>query len=238
DDPSGNVGVQGDIKTFNEIGVEGLSIIAVESPLRRPVPADLLSQKISTIVANHKIAALKIGMLGTAENVRVVAWFLAKKTFDWIVIDPILHSSGGAELLENHAIPILKSKVLIKATLITPNLDEASTLAGMRVFNVETMKTAAKEIFENTRKLAGGVAPLRGVLVKGGSLKGDAVDILFDGEEHHVFRSPRYVLKLTHGMGCILSAAITAYLAKGETLLDAIDQAKAYLVQKISKTEK
>lgn len=241
-DPSGGAGVQADLKTLADLGVEGISAITAitaqddEAVLSiHPTPADVLTQQISTACKGKELAAVKIGMVATKANARAIAWFLKRTDVAHVVIDPILHSSTGTALLEAGAFPFYRQQLLPLATVITPNLAEASALAGMQVAGLDTMRTAAEAIHKETTKFRGGLKKPFAVIVKGGHLDGDAVDVLFDGEKYHSFPAARIPGISPRGTGCRFASAIAAHLAKGENLVAAISRAKEYLAWYIEK---
>ncbi len=151
-----------------------------------------------------------------------------------VVIDPFLHSSSGAALIEPDGYTFLRQRLLPLASVITPNLSEASALAGMNVSGLEGMRTAAAIIHNDAMNLGGGVRKEIAVIVKGGHLDGDAVDVLFDGSEYHSFTANRIDGISPRGTGCRFASAIAASLAKGANLLDAVRTAKDYLTGYIS----
>lgn len=241
-DPSGGAGVQADLKTFSDLGIEGISAITAitaqddERVLSiHPTPADVLTQQLSTACKGRELAAVKIGMVATKANARAIAWFLKRTDTAHVVIDPVLHSSSGTSLLEGNALPLYRQQLLPLATVITPNMAEASVLAGMQVAGLDTMQKAAEVIHRDTYRLRGGIKRPLAIIVKGGHLTGDAVDVLFDGEKFHSFSAPRILGKSPRGTGCRFASAIAAHLAKGESLSNAISRAKDYLVWYIEK---
>lgn len=232
-DPGGGAGIQADLKSFHANGVYGLSVVtAVTAQNTREVrqsfelPADLIESQIDAVFDDFDVSAVKTGMLSSERVVNVVADRLAGFRAPNVVVDPVMVSSSGARLLEPEAVRGLKERLLPLAALVTPNLREAGTLAGMPVDTLDHMKTAARVIFD-----AGPGA----VLVKGGHL-GDlhsATDVLFDGSTQTVFSEERIPVRNTHGTGCTLSAAIAANLARGRDVLSAVENAKTYLTEAI-----
>jgi len=235
-DPSGGAGVQADLKTLADLGVDGISAITAITAQDderviaiHPTPADVLTQQLATACKGHDIASVKIGMVATKSNARAIAWFLRGMEVRDIVIDPILHSSSGAQLLEANALPLYKQQLLPLATVVTPNIAEASALAGMQVASLDTMSKAAETIYHDIVKMRGAIHKPLAVIVKGGHLKGDAVDVLFDGEKYHSFSAPRIEGASPRGTGCRFASAIAAQLAKGENLIAAVNRAKEYM---------
>lgn len=243
-DPSGGAGVQADLKTLSDQGVTGISAITAitaqdeERVLAiHPTPADVLTQQLATAVGDKDVSAVKIGMVATKSNARAIEWFLKRLAAEHIVIDPILHSSSGTSLLEADALPFYRQHLLPLATVITPNIPEAAALAGMQVASLDAMRKAAEVIHRDTLKLRDRIQKPLAVIVKGGHLTGDAIDVLFDGEKYHSFTAPRITGRQPRGTGCRFAAAITANLAKGETLINSVNRAKDYLAWYIEKAQ-
>lgn len=244
-DPSGGAGVQADLGVFRDHGVQGiLAVTAVtaqneESILAiHPTPADVLTQQISTACKGKQVLAVKIGMVATKANVQAIVWFLRRARVEHVVVDPVLHSSSGAALLETDAYAFYRQRLLPMATVITPNLSEASALAGMQVAGLETMRTAAEVIRKEAVRLSGDMRHNLAVIVKGGHLAGDAVDVMFDGKEYHSFSASRVQGKGPRGTGCRFASAIAANLANGKDLLQSVSDAKDYLTQYIEREER
>jgi hydroxymethylpyrimidine/phosphomethylpyrimidine kinase len=223
------------------MGVKGVSAITAitaqdeEAVLAiHPTSADILTQQLSTACKGTAPDAIKIGMVATQTNIRTIIWFLGHTDVQHVVIDPVLHSSTGTPLLEAKALPMYRQQLLPLATVITPNLMEAQALAGMQVNTVETMKTAAQVIHRETLKLRGGVSKPLAVIIKGGHLEGDAIDVLFDGSELQEFKATRIQGRSPRGTGCRFSSAIAARLAMGDNVKSAVNEAKDYLTKYIS----
>ncbi len=168
--------------------------------------------------------AAKTGMLHNSENIAVVARAAGQYKIPNLVVDPVMRSKGGSCLLEDAAIEALKRELLPRAALVTPNLDEAALLCGFPVDGLEAMKAAAKSIHA--------LGP-KNVLIKGGHLAGDCIDLLFDGKHFTTFAGPRFDTKNTHGTGCTLSAAIATGLGQGFAMPDAVGRAKDYVTTAI-----
>lgn len=229
-DPSGGAGIQADLKTFHQFGLYGeaaITLLTVQNTrgVTRVefLDADLVEQQVRAVLDDIAPAAIKTGALGRATVVLRLAW-LAPLFRCPLVVDPILLSSYGAPLLAEEARTALLEYLLPRATLITPNLQEAAALTGLPVTDVPSMREAARRLGERT-----GAA----VLVKGGHLEGDAVDILWDGAAFHEYRAPRVATIHTHGTGCTYSAAITALLALAYPLGEAVARAKAFISEAI-----
>jgi hydroxymethylpyrimidine/phosphomethylpyrimidine kinase len=223
-DPSGGAGIQADLKTFHQLGVFGtaaITLIAVQNTVRvhrvSTLDAKLVGQQIDAVLEDIPPQAAKTGALGTAAIIEAVA---ARRLPCPLIVDPVMVSSHGAALLDENARAALKKLLLPKATLVTPNLDEAAILAGMKITDVPAMQKAAIRI------AALGVPS---VLIKGGHLEGDAIDVLFHDGQFLDFRTPRIVTRNTHGTGCTYSAAITAFVAQGLVVPEAVRLAKAFI---------
>ena len=237
-DPSSGAGVTADIKTIAAHGCYGVACITaltVQSTagVRRvkPVNPGLIAETLTELAADIEIAAVHVGMLGSGRVVRAVADFLAKEKLPNVVLDPILKSSSGAKLVDVRGARLLLEKLLPLATVVTPNLDEASALTGLAVTNVEQMRAAA------TRLHAMGASAL---VVTGGHLD-KATDLLSftnkRGIEQEIFKSDRQRSTSTHGTGCAFATAVACHLAQGRGLPEAVLLAKAYVTAAISNAQ-
>jgi len=229
-DPSGGAGIQADLKTFHQFGVYGeavITLITVQNTTAvdrvECLPADLVAQQIRGVTTDIPPAAAKTGALGNRAIIEAVAEAAAGFAFP-LVVDPVMVSKHGAPLLAGDAIEALKVRLLPRAFLLTPNLEEAGMLTGMDVHNIADMRAAAEMLTA--------MGP-RAVLVKGGHLAGDATDILFFENEWLELPSPRIETRHTHGTGCTYSAAITASLARGDDIRVAVRRAKSYIIEAI-----
>ena len=229
-DPSGGAGIQADLKTFHQFGVFGeavITLLTVQNTVGvsrvECMPPDLVTDQIRDVISDIPPAAAKTGALGNREIIEAVAELAQDFRFP-LVVDPVLVSKHGAALLVSDAIEILKARLLPYAFLVTPNLEEAAMLAGMDVRDVASMRAAARRISE--------LGP-QAVVVKGGHLAGDAVDVFLSKGEWIEFAAPRIETRHTHGTGCTYSAAITASLAAGDELPAAIHRAKQYITEAI-----
>ena len=230
-DPSGGAGLQADLKTFHRLGVYGEAVVTLitvqntRSVTRVDIMApDLVLEQIHAVTSDICPHAAKTGALGNRAVVEAVAE--AAKTFTFpLVIDPVMISKHGAPLMEEEAQRALAECLMPRAFLLTPNLEEATVLAGFPVTDVASMRKAAEALASRGAK---------NVLIKGGHLEDDAVDVLFEPEHgFHEFSALRIDTKDTHGTGCTYSAAITAGLAKGSSLRTAIAQAKQFITDAI-----
>lgn len=238
-DPTGGAGIQADLRVFEKYGLKGLSAVtAITAQTEKeflslyPTPADILTQQLSAVSEHVKIDAVKIGMIATAANVQAIIWFLKRLKGVPIIIDPIIDSSTGFPLLEPAALPVFEQYLLPFTTVITPNLMEAGTLAGMQVSNLNTMIAAAKTIHENIRKMRGGLDSEVNVIVTGGHLKDKSTDILFDGKSINEIEGESVKGEL-HGSGCLYSSALAAELVLGASVIDAAKKAKDFVTSVI-----
>jgi hydroxymethylpyrimidine/phosphomethylpyrimidine kinase len=229
-DASGGAGIQADLKTFHQFGVYGeaaVTLITVQNTLGvqrvECLTPELVGDQIGAVICDIPPNAAKTGALGNRAIIEAVAALARDFSFP-LVVDPVMASKNGAPLLAPDAIQSLKTFLLPNAFLLTPNLDEASILTGVEVRDLAGMRLAAE-------KLAA-LGP-QAVLVKGGHLQSDPVDILLHRGEWTEFTSPRIDTRHTHGTGCTFSAAITASLASGQELVEAIRRAKRYITEAI-----
>ena len=229
-DPSSGAGVTADVKTIAAHGCYGVTCITaltVQSTagVRRvqAVEPALVTETLEELAADMEIAAVHIGMLGSEKVVRAVADFLTHRDQENIVLDPILKSSSDASLLDSTGVRLMSEKLLPLATVVTPNVDEASSLTAMPVTNVEQMRAAAAKLHT-----MGAAA----VVITGGHLE-KAIDLLSfttnRGIEQEIFKSDRQRSTSTHGTGCAFATAVTCHLAQGRGLPEAVLLAKAYV---------
>src|ERR1700683_4391286 len=229
-DASGGAGIQADLKTFHQFGVYGeavVTLITVQNTcgVQRVecLDPELVADQIRAVIGDIPPAAAKTGALGNRAIIQAVAALARDFQFP-LVVDPVIVSKNGALLLEAEAIQALKTFLLPNAFLLTPNLEEASILTGVQVCDPAGMRQAAEQL--------AALGP-RAVLVKGGHLQGDPMDILFHDGQWTEFLSPRIEPRHTHGTGCTFSAAITASLASGYDLREAVGRAKRYITEAI-----
>lgn len=233
-DSSGGAGIQADLKTFHQFGVFGTSVITALTAQNtrgisaiHPVPPEFVAEQYVKVITDVGADAAKTGMLAKREIILALAEVLNDHPPPYLVVDPIILSSKGTPLLESRAVFELVEKILPLATLLTPNLMEAAAiLESDPIDTVELMFAAAEKIHA--------LGP-DAVLVKGGHLppEEEAVDVFYDGASTMEFRSPRLKRKHIHGSGCTLSAAITAELAKGKPISEAILAAKNFITKAI-----
>lgn len=221
-DSGGGAGIQADLKTFQAFGVFGTTAITAVTAQNTTgvesihlIPPSMVRAQIRAVAQDLEPRAIKTGMLGTVEIIRAVADAIAEYGLPNYVLDPVMVATSGDRLLDDGAERSLVDALFPLATLITPNLDEASRLVGFAVVDVMAMERAARFLAERGA---------RAVLIKGGHLPGqDVVDIFFDGSTIRRYQRVRILTKPTHGSGCTLSAAITAQLALGSDLIRAIE---------------
>ncbi len=238
-DPSGGAGVLADIKTFSAFGCFGTAAIssltsqntmAVYGAVHQS--AETLRAQIEPVANDFQIAAVKTGMLPTRETIEVTAELIELHGLSNVVVDPVIRSTSGFDLIDEVAMKFLIERLLPLACVITPNMAEAERLTGFEVNDLDGMKRAAERIYELANpKIRNQQSAIRNrsVLVKGGHLPNEATDVLFDGDEFRLFRAPKIATRNTHGTGCTLSSAIAALLANGCEVTEAIAQAKRYL---------
>ena len=230
-DSGGGAGIQADLKTFHAHGVFGLSAItSVTAQNTREVraaydlPEEIVRAQIGAVFDDFEIDAVKTGMLSSRAIVAAVADELANRNGQPLVVDPVMISTSGFPLLEADAIQCATDRLLPLATVATPNLHEAELLSQKKINTREDAGFVARKIADLSACA---------VLVKGGHLKGAAVDVLWDGKCETVFESERVHTENTHGTGCTLSSAIAANFALGYGLYDAIGRAKNYITEAI-----
>jgi hydroxymethylpyrimidine/phosphomethylpyrimidine kinase len=229
-DPSGGAGIQADLKTFHQFEVYGtavITLITVQNTIRvdrvECLDPQLVRQQIRAVLDDVPPAAAKTGALGSREIVEAVAEEAAEFGFP-LVVDPVMISKHGLPLVAEEAKSALVRRLIPHAFLLTPNVPEAAALTGIEIQGLEDMRTAA-------RALASMGA--RAVLIKGGHLAGDSVDLLWTPQGCREFPAPRIATRHTHGTGCTYSAAITAELARGTPLETAVERAKGFITQAI-----
>lgn len=228
-DSSAGAGIQADLKTFSALGVYGLTAITcvvAETPGKvtriQDLGTDIVREQMEVLLRGFPIAAIKTGMLYSSEIISAVARTLTRRAKKIpLVVDPVMVATSGDTLLQSGAIARYENELFPLATLITPNLDEAAQLLGMRIKTITRMRSAGKKLAEKYR------VP---ILLKGGHLAGDeAIDLLFVGDKVLEFSAPFVRGVSTHGTGCTYSAAITAGLACGFDLEKSIRRAKEFV---------
>ncbi len=231
-DPSGGAGIAADLKTFaahncyGEAVVTALTVQNTRGASKiQPVDYAVLKESLRALFEDANIKAIKIGMLANRANVEAVREILEANASLPAVLDPVIRSATGTELLDSEGIEALRSSLLSLVTVVTPNLAEAAALTGLKVENVDGMKAAAVKLIELGAK---------GVVVTGGHLE-KATDVYLTATEGETFVADRVKPDNTHGTGCTFSSAIAANLALGRNLHDAVMLAKAYVTEAIRK---
>ncbi|NCC59641.1 MAG: bifunctional hydroxymethylpyrimidine kinase/phosphomethylpyrimidine kinase [Verrucomicrobiae bacterium] len=236
-DSGGGAGVQADLKTFAALGVHGcaaITCLTAQNPkgVRAILssPAEFLRQQLIAVFSELPPVAAKTGMLYNAELIHVLASFLKEHSVK-LVLDPVMISTSGSELLQVDAVQTMCEELFPLADLLTPNLDESVRLLGHAIENQKALQSAARELYDKFG---------RPVLAKGGHLRDseEAIDILWDGKAEYIFRKPFVLGVSPHGTGCTFSSAITAALALGHPLPAAVEIGKNYVFQAIKDSVK
>jgi hydroxymethylpyrimidine/phosphomethylpyrimidine kinase len=232
-DSGGGAGIQADLKTFSALGVFGMSALTAITAQNTlgvtavfELPPDIVAAQIDAVVTDIGADAAKTGMIANSEIIKIVAAKIREHGISTLVVDPVMVATSGDRLLHEEAVAALRTELLPLATVVTPNLPEAGVLIGREVSSLDEMRDAARAIV--------GLGT-RSVLVKGGHLDGDSVDVFYDGQHFLELPARRIETTSTHGTGCTLASAIAALLAKGEPLEQAITQAKAYVTAAIER---
>jgi hydroxymethylpyrimidine kinase/phosphomethylpyrimidine kinase len=230
-DSGGGAGIQADLKAITLLGGYGMSVITALTAQNTvgvqgiyEIPAQFIGRQIDSVLSDIGTDAIKTGMLGNQEIIEVVSKKIKQYKVKKVVVDPVMISKSGAYLLRKDAQDAFIKKLIPLAWVVTPNLKEASVLAGLEVNSLEGMKKAAHRIYELGAKH---------VVVKGGHLKGLAIDLLFDGKIFKELGGPRVDSKNTHGTGCTFASAIATLLARGESVLEAVRKAKTFVTMAI-----
>ena len=226
-DSCGGAGIQADLKTFAALGTYGMSVITAVTAQNtqgvfavQEIAPEMVAKQISCLYEDIVIDAVKIGMVSNREIIKTIARKLKEYQAQNIVVDPVMISKSGYDLLHPEAKQELIQTLLPVADVVTPNLYEAQEILGKEITTVEEMERAARDI--------AALGP-KNVLVKGGHLRGNAVDVLYDGESFIHYDQERIATTNTHGTGCTYSSAIAACLARGLSLKEAVQGAKEYI---------
>ncbi len=229
-DSGGGAGIQADLKTFAALKVYGTSVITSVTAQNttgvygiHDLPPAFVGQQIDAVFTDIDVDACKTGMLSNATIIKTVADKITEYDVEKYVLDPVMVAKSGDALLQEDAVSSLIEQLVPISCVVTPNIDEAALIAGVAINNVDDMKEAAQEIWEMGAE---------SVVVKGGHLKGDAVDVFYNGE-FHLLTSKRIKTRNTHGTGCTYSSAIAAGLAKGENAETAVKKAKTFITEAI-----
>lgn len=230
-DSGGGAGIQADLKTITLLGGFGMSVITaltaqntVTVAAIHDVPLEFIGAQIDAVFTDIGVDAVKTGMLANEKVVELVASKLRQYKPPVVVVDPVMVAKSGDPLLAVEAQQTLAQSLLPLATLVTPNLPEASALIGWEVRDEKDMRRAAEAIHQMGSTY---------VLVKGGHLHGEAVDLLFDGRQYHEFRADRVETKNVHGTGCTYASAIATYLAQERKVVEAVAAAKRFITEAI-----
>lgn len=226
-DTCGGAGIQADIKTFSAQGTYGMSVITAVTVQNtqgvfgcQDISPEIIRGQIDAIFSDIQVSAVKVGMVSQIETIHAIADKLEEHHAINIVVDPVMISKSGFDLMQPDAKDTLIRRLIPLAFVVTPNLPEAEVITGMKIDDLSSMEQAARKIYEMGAK---------NVLIKGGHLENDATDLLFDGKKVIPLHSHRIETKNTHGTGCTLSSAIAANLAKGKSVEEAVRIAKAFI---------
>lgn len=232
-DGSGGAGIQADIKTFSALGCYATSVLTA-LPVQNtmgvrkiyPIPMEAVADQIEAVLDDIFPQAIKIGMVHTPQLVETIVNTLNKYPKIPIVFDPVMVATSGHRLIEEETIHTIVEKLFPLADIITPNMDEASILAGMEVKTVEDMNVAGKKILRSG---------CRNILLKGGHQESPTVTSIFFDEKGNQtsFETEKFITNNTHGSGCTLSSAIAAYIARGEKLYRSVELAQHYVFEAI-----
>lgn len=230
-DCSGGAGIQADLKTFAANGAYGMSVIVsvvAENTSRvisiQDIDPCVIRDQLDAVFEDIRVDGVKVGMLSNSVTMKAVAEKLRQYNPPKPVIDPVMVAKGGCALMREYALNTLIHEIIPLAFILTPNIPEAETITGMKITSIDDMKQASVSISKMGAK---------NVLIKGGHLYGDAVDILFDGKHFHSYWKKRIQTQNTHGTGCTFSSAIAVNLANGMEITDAVRSAKDYISEVI-----
>ena len=227
-DSCGGAGIQADLKAFSANGVYGMSVITAITAQNtqgvfgiQDISESIIKQQIDVIFDDIEVDVIKIGMVSKIESIKAISESLRKlKNLPPIILDPVMISKSGFNLLSRDAKDTLVKELFPLALMITPNLPEAEEILGFKIENLDDMRKASKDLMKLGPKY---------VLIKGGHLEKDATDILYDGNNFYEFEGKRINTIHTHGTGCTLSSTIAANIAKGINPKDAVEKAKKYI---------
>jgi len=230
-DSGGGAGIQADLKTFSALGVFGVTAITALTAQNTTgvtgiveVAPQFVRQQIDAVTSDIGVDAAKTGMLSSAPIIEAVVEAIRQHRMTQLVVDPVMIAKSGAPLPRPDAQEALARLLLPLALVVTPNLHEASALSGRSVSTLQEMEDAALALHA--------LGP-QYVVVKGGHLEGEAVDLFYDGRRVERLGAPRIETRHTHGTGCVFSAAITAWLARGAPVPEAVRRAKAFITDAI-----
>lgn len=229
-DPSGGAGIQADLKVFSDFEVYGMAVITALTAQNTEgihgimeIPPEFIEKQLVAVLSDITADAVKTGMLYSPECIEVVTRVFKEYKVKNLVVDTVIRSSSGTLLIKEAAVERLKKLLFPLATVITPNIDEASELSGLSIEGIRDMKEAARILWD---------LGIKAVIIKGGHLEEEAIDLLYDGREFLELNGER-IEGSFHGTGCAFSAALTASLAKGYPLIDSAMKAKNYVANAI-----
>jgi hydroxymethylpyrimidine/phosphomethylpyrimidine kinase len=231
-DPSGGAGIQADLRAFQAAGVAGTSVITavlaqnssgVDAVLK--VAPRFIARQIDVVAKDSPVAAVKIGMLVNAQIVSVTAERIARRNLPNVILDPVLSAKDGHDLLSHRGMLRLKTDLLPRALVLTPNAPEAAILSGLPVTNPAEAREAARALH---------ALGARFVLIKGGHYAGEPLDLLYDGTAFLEFPGRRIEGAPVRGTGCLLSASLAAHIALGASVPEAVDRAKGFVARCIA----
>ena len=230
-DSGAGAGIQADLKTFAALGVYGTSVVTAITAQNtlgvtgiHEVPVDIIEAQIDAIITDIGVDAVKTGMLSSIATIEAVAARLRYHHVDRLVVDPVMVAKSGHRLLREDAVEALRTRLLPLATVVTPNIPEAESLADIRIENTDNAREAARRIVA--------MGP-HNVVVKGGHIPGPPLDLLYNGKDFQEFDAPRIETTSTHGTGCTFASAIAAGLAKGMGVIESVAAAKDYVTEAI-----
>lgn len=230
-DSSGGAGIQADLKTFSAIGTYGMSVITAITAQNtqgvfgvEELSSKIIKDQIKVVCEDIMPKAIKIGMVSSPEIIKDIAESLEQYPCEYLVVDPVMISKSGYSLLKPEAKNSLIKYLIPKAYIVTPNIPEAEEISNMKIHTVDDMKESGKAILNLGSKY---------VLMKGGHLEGDCVDILMGKDLFEVFKCERINKKNTHGTGCTISSAITSHLALGYDIVESVKLSKEYITEAI-----
>ena len=226
-DSGGGAGIQADLKTFAALGVYGTSVltaVTAQNTLRVTevfeLPTSIIGSQIDAVISDIGTDVVKTGMLSSTAIIKTVAEKVHEHNLSKLVVDPVMVAKGGDRLLQEDAADALRSILIPLAYIITPNVPEAEVLTGRKIVTLDDARSAASDLVK---------MGANAVVVKGGHLEGPPTDMLYDGYEFRGFTAQRIHSTSTHGTGCTFASAIAAYLAHGNSVRDAVAQAKKYV---------
>jgi len=230
-DSGGGAGIQADLKTISALGGFGMTVITALTAQNTlgvqgvyEIPVDFIEKQFDSVASDIGVDAAKTGMLSSSDIIRAVAGKFRQYGIKKLVVDPVMVAKGGGALLREDARETLIRELLPLALVATPNIPEAEVLAGIRISGVDDMRDAALAIHR---------LGARHVVIKGGHLSGEALDLLYDGKTFHPVSSPRVETQHTHGTGCTFASAIAMGLAEGRSVREAVTKAKIYVTEAI-----